>query len=85
MLTTSYVFLYSYPITLQTPNDAVHNVRLAVGNGLRADIWEKFKTRFNIPHIVEFFGATEGTIAMMNISDRVGACGRYSPVLVGIH
>jgi len=53
-----------------------------VGNGLRPDIWEKFQKRFNIPKIVEFFGATEGTTAMVNLSGRVGAVGRISPLIV---
>jgi hypothetical protein len=31
-----------------------HNIRLAFGNGLRPDIWNRFKERFNIPTIAEF-------------------------------
>jgi len=68
--------------TFQNPLDGKHKVRAAVGNGLRPDIWETFKTRYNIPKIYEFFGATEGTVAIMNLSNRTGACGRYSPLLV---
>ena len=66
----------------QNPLDANHKIRVAVGNGLRADIWEPFKERYKIPNICEFFGATEGTVALMNVSNRLGACGRYSPLLV---
>ena len=66
----------------QNPIDGVHKLRVAVGNGLRADIWEQFKNRFKIPNICEFFGATEGTIATMNLSNRKGACGRFSPLIV---
>lgn len=33
-------------------------VRLAIGNGLRPDIWEEFQKRFNIPRIGEFYAAT---------------------------
>ncbi|KAH3858043.1 long-chain fatty acid transport protein 2-like isoform X2 [Dreissena polymorpha] len=65
----------------KTPLDSKHCVRVAVGNGLRADIWDNFKTRFNIPNICEFFGATEGTVAVMNLSNRTGACGRFSPLI----
>lgn len=43
-----------------TPYDQAHNVRFAFGNGMRPDVWQKFKDRFNIPTIVEFYGATEG-------------------------
>lgn len=46
-----------------TPYDRAHNVRFAYGNGMRMDVWQKFKDRFNIGTIVEFYGATEGTAA----------------------
>lgn len=42
-----------------SPYDQKHNVRLAFGNGMRPDVWQKFKTRFAIPEICEFYGATE--------------------------
>jgi len=40
--------------------DKAHKLRQAFGNGLRPDVWQDFKDRFNIPTIVEFYGATEG-------------------------
>ncbi|XP_076105117.1 long-chain fatty acid transport protein 2-like [Mytilus galloprovincialis] len=67
------------------PKDKVHKIKVAVGNGLRKDIWEKFRDRFNIPQIVEFFGASEGTAATFNVNGRVGACGRLSPLLSKLH
>lgn len=66
----------------QSDLDGVHNVRVAVGNGLRVDIWEEFKNRFKIPRIVEFFGATEGTGLFINVTTTVGAVGRLSPLMV---
>ncbi|EMC94672.1 hypothetical protein BAUCODRAFT_132516 [Baudoinia panamericana UAMH 10762] len=42
-----------------TPYDKAHTVRLAFGNGMRPDVWQKFKDRFNIPDVCEFYGATE--------------------------
>lgn len=30
------------------------------GNGVRENIWEEFTSRFNVPLIAEFYGATEG-------------------------
>ncbi|KAK3584859.1 hypothetical protein CHS0354_027609 [Potamilus streckersoni] len=65
----------------QHPLDGIHKVKAAVGNGLRQDIWHKFQMRFRVPKICELFGATEGTTSMMNLSNRVGACGRISPIL----
>ena len=47
-------------------DDASHNIRLAVGNGLRPEIWDEFKTRFAIGRIVEFYGASEAPIAFVN-------------------
>jgi fatty-acyl-CoA synthase len=56
-----------------------HRVRCAVGNGLRPDIWERFQQRFGIPRILEFYGATEGNVAMINLDGKVGAVGRIPP------
>ena len=53
-----------------------HSLRLAIGNGLGVDIWQEFQTRFAIPRIIEFYGATEGNVVLMNYDGRVGAVGR---------
>lgn len=58
------------------PLENKHTLRLAIGNGLRPEIWETFKTRFAIPHIIEFYGATEGNVALLNFDGKVGAIGR---------
>lgn len=41
-------------------HDRTHKLRLAFGNGMRPDVWQRFKDRFAIPSICEFYGATEG-------------------------
>ncbi|GIW45052.1 MAG: long-chain-acyl-CoA synthetase [Candidatus Binatia bacterium] len=61
------------------PDDRNHRLRLAVGAGLRPDIWEAFQKRFGIARIVEMYGATEGNIALINLRGRVGAVGRAHP------
>jgi acyl-CoA synthetase (AMP-forming)/AMP-acid ligase II len=53
-----------------------HRLRVAVGNGLRPDIWERFQERFAIPVIREFYGATEGNTAIVNYQGRPGMIGR---------
>jgi len=57
-------------------NETRHKLRLACGNGLRPDIWDEFKTRFRIPHILEFYAATEGNVSMFNFEGKPGAIGR---------
>jgi acyl-CoA synthetase (AMP-forming)/AMP-acid ligase II len=48
--------------------DKVNNVRIALGNGLRPDVWNKFKERFGIETIAEFYAATEGSSGSWNLS-----------------
>ncbi|KAL1923464.1 uncharacterized protein VTP21DRAFT_8444 [Calcarisporiella thermophila] len=45
-----------------------HHVRVAIGNGMRPDVWEKFRQRFNVPVIGEFFASTEGNISLFNVN-----------------
>jgi fatty-acyl-CoA synthase len=59
-----------------SPNETRHRIRLACGNGLRPDLWEEFKTRFQIPQILEFYGATEGNVNIFNFEGKPGAVGR---------
>jgi fatty-acyl-CoA synthase len=58
-----------------------HKIRMAFGNGLRPDIWPEMKTRFRIPEILEFYGATEGNVSMFNFDGREGAIGRVPKYL----
>jgi fatty-acyl-CoA synthase len=58
-----------------------HRLRLCCGNGLRADVWEKFQRKFEIPRILEFYASTEGNISLYNVEGKVGAIGRIPPFL----
>uniref|UniRef100_UPI0035B33759 AMP-binding protein n=1 Tax=Phenylobacterium sp. TaxID=1871053 RepID=UPI0035B33759 len=60
----------------QTEAEGRHKLRMAFGNGLRADVWAEMKRRFRIPEILEFYGATEGNVSMFNFDGKVGAIGR---------
>ena len=40
---------------------------MIAGNGLRPEIWEEFTERFNIARVCEFYAASEGTSAFINI------------------
>ncbi len=58
-----------------------HRLRLAVGNGLRKEVWLPFEARFNIPRILEFYASTEGNFSLFNAEARAGAIGRIPPFL----
>ncbi len=47
--------------------DITNTVHTIMGNGLRPEIYKEFKNRFDIPKVVEFYGATEGTTGYINI------------------
>ncbi len=53
-----------------------HTLRLAVGNGLRADVWTPFQQRFGVPRILEFYAATESNFSLYNVEGEPGAIGR---------
>jgi acyl-CoA synthetase (AMP-forming)/AMP-acid ligase II len=59
--------------TPPSPYDKDHVCIVAAGNGLRADIWERFRQRFNVPEIREFYRSTEGVAKFDNHG--VGAWG----------
>jgi fatty-acyl-CoA synthase len=63
------------------PDEKRHRLRLAFGNGLRPDVWEQMEQRFKIPHILEFYGSTEGNVSLMNLDGTTGAIGRIPPYL----
>ncbi|WP_024799986.1 long-chain-acyl-CoA synthetase [Nocardia sp. BMG51109] len=50
----------------EKPAEREHSVRLAVGNGLRPELWDEFRERFRIRRIVEFYGSSEGNSAFIN-------------------
>ncbi|RFU31176.1 hypothetical protein B7463_g5166, partial [Scytalidium lignicola] len=62
------------------PLDKEHNVRAMYGNGLRPDVWLKFRERFGVPEVVEFFNSTEGVFGLVTY-----ARGDYFACTVGHH
>jgi fatty-acyl-CoA synthase len=47
--------------------DRAHKIRVIAGNGLRPEIWDEFTRRFNIGRVAEFYAASEGNTAFINI------------------
>ncbi|KAI9483146.1 MAG: hypothetical protein EXX96DRAFT_557032 [Benjaminiella poitrasii] len=50
------------------PEERNHRVRLVYGNGMRPDVWLRFRERFNIPKICEFYAATEAPTSLFNVN-----------------
>ena len=71
-------FLLSQP---PTENERKHKISWIMGNGLRPEVWESFVSRFDIPHVIEFYGATEGNVSLINVDGPVGAVGRVPSYL----
>lgn len=68
-------FFISY-FKLQKDNDKDHKVRLAIGNGIREEIWKEFLNRFGNIQIREFYASTEGNVGFLNYVGKIGAIGR---------
>ena len=52
----------------ESPEDKNHRVQRMYGNGLRPDVWERFRERFGVSEVVEFFNSTEGLFSLVNIN-----------------
>jgi acyl-CoA synthetase (AMP-forming)/AMP-acid ligase II len=66
---------------LQAPESAEehrHRVRLFYGAGLRRDVWVELQRRFRVPEIVEYYGSTEGNVALVNVENVPGMIGRLN-------
>jgi fatty-acyl-CoA synthase len=63
------------------PHERDRRIRLACGNGLQADVWKRFESRFGIPRILEFYAATEANFSLYNAEGEPGAVGRIPPFL----
>ena len=66
------------------PFDRDHQVRCMYGNGLRPDVWIKFRERFNVPEVVEFFNSSEGVFGLVNCcrGDFLAGCVGYQGAIM---
>ncbi|CAH0726566.1 unnamed protein product, partial [Brenthis ino] len=71
--------------TPPSPSDKEHSVRVIYGNGLRPQIWVEFVKRFNIQHVTEFYGATEGNANIANTDGTPGAIGFISRIIPSVY
>ncbi|XP_029009051.1 long-chain fatty acid transport protein 2-like [Betta splendens] len=59
-------------------NERSHSLRLAIGNGMRADVWREFLKRFGNIRITEFYGGSELNFALFNYVGKIGSIGRHT-------
>ncbi|KAL0968672.1 hypothetical protein UPYG_G00270030 [Umbra pygmaea] len=64
--------------TPKKENEKDHKVRIAIGNGVRSDIWTDFLKRFGDIAIRELYAATEGNIGFINYTSKIGVVGRVN-------
>ncbi|KAK5867222.1 hypothetical protein PBY51_011734 [Eleginops maclovinus] len=64
--------------TPRKDNERNHRVKVAIGNGVRTDIWTEFLTRFGEIKVRELYAATEGNIGFINYTSKIGAVGRVN-------
>ncbi|KAF7658738.1 hypothetical protein LDENG_00008370 [Lucifuga dentata] len=64
--------------TPKKDSDRDHRVRIAIGNGVRTDIWSEFLNRFGNIKVQELYAATEGNIGFINYTSKIGVVGRLN-------
>lgn len=62
----------------QKDDEKNHKVRIAIGNGVRTDVWSEFLHRFGDIKVRELYAATEGNIGFVNYTSKIGAVGRVN-------
>lgn len=50
-----------------TELDRAHRVTKMIGNGMRPNIWNKFKERFGVEEVLELYASSEGNVGFSNI------------------
>lgn len=65
-----------------SPLDKSHNITMAWGNGMRPDVWEPFRQRFNIPCIHELYASSDGIASSFN--KNYGPFGRNAIAVRGL-
>lgn len=60
------------------PDDADNPLKTIIGNGMRGDLMEPFRSRFGIETLIEIYGATEGVGSFLNLAQIPGMCGNLT-------
>lgn len=62
------------------PLERKHKLKRMYGNGMRPDVWSRFKERFDVPQVIEFFNSTEGVLGL-----HIHSLNSYTQDCVGQH
>lgn len=63
----------------ESSQDRNHRVTKMIGNGMRPNIWDKFKQRFGIQEVLELYASSEGNVGFSNIFNFDNTVG-FSPI-----
>ncbi len=70
-------YLVSMPAPREGGAERQHPIRLFVGVGMRADVWQRLRERFGAVQVLEFYGSTEGNVVLANLTgEKIGSVGR---------
>ena len=63
--------LCRYLVNLEPTGDEANTpLHTAIGNGLRPDIWDEFKSRYGLKRVTELYAASEGNVSFANIFNK---------------
>ncbi|MFT4519492.1 MAG: citronellyl-CoA synthetase [Halioglobus sp.] len=60
-------YLAMQPVRPEEKNNPLQKM---MGNGLRPDVWDDFKKRFDVPRICEIYGSSEGNATFINLLNK---------------
>ena len=66
----------------ECPEEKNNPIRSMLGNGLRPDVWGKFRNRFAVKRICEIYGASESNATFLNILNKDDTIGTSSADLL---
>jgi citronellyl-CoA synthetase len=66
----------------QCPQEKDNPLETMLGNGLRPDVWDQFRERFNVRRISEIYGSSEGNITFINVLNKDRTIGTSSASLI---
>lgn len=54
----------------ECPEERNNPLQKMMGNGLRPDVWDEFKSRFGVSRICEIYGSSEGNVSFLNLLNK---------------